>query len=143
MSDALIQDNISILCYNEQSCMHYSSVLWTWMIWSTTRFHSAAIQSKTAKLQKIVQSQSSMEQNELLRRIRDKPFWIWDQEQHKQEDLKTRGDCCFNHIVGLPRMDGKTEKPMFDYEKLLYDSLLIPEFYNLSQHTFSFCSFSF
>ena len=86
-------------------------------------------------LQKLVQSQSSPERNELLHRLRNKPFWIWDQKQHRQEDIKTKGDCCFNHIIGLPRKDNK-EKPMFDYEKLLYDSLLSLKFYNPLQHAF-------
>ena len=57
------------------------------------------------------------------------------QDKHRREDIKTKGDCCFNLIIGLPRKDGKAEKPMFDYEKLLYDSLLIPGFYN-PLHTF-------
>ena len=56
-------------------------------------------------------------------------------KQHKQEDIKTKGDCRFNHIIGLPRKDG-IEKSIFDYEKLLYDSLQIPEFYNSSKHNF-------
>jgi hypothetical protein len=86
-------------------------------------------------LQKLVQSQSSPGQSELLQRLRDKPFWIWNSKQHKQEDIKTKGDCCFNHIIDLPRKDG-IEKSIFDYEKLLYDSLLIPEFYNPSKHNF-------
>jgi hypothetical protein len=86
-------------------------------------------------LQKLVHSQSSTEQSQLLQRLRDKPFWLWDQSKHRQEDMKTKGDCCFNHIVGLPKKDNQ-EKPMFDYQKLLYDSLLIPDFYNSLQHTF-------
>ena len=86
-------------------------------------------------LQKLVQSQSGPEQNELLMRLGDKPFWIWDAKRHKQEDVKTKGDCCFNHIIGLPRKDG-IEKSIFDYEKLLYDSLLIPGFYNPLEHSF-------
>jgi hypothetical protein len=76
-------------------------------------------------LQKLVQSQSGPEQNQLLQSLRDKPFWIWDQQQHIMEDIKTKGNCCFNHIIGLPLKD-KVEKPLFDYEKLLYDSLLSP-----------------
>jgi hypothetical protein len=45
-------------------------------------------------------------------------------KKHKQEeDIKTKGACCFNHIVGLPRKDG-IEKPLFDYEWLLYRALL-------------------
>jgi Terminase RNaseH-like domain len=86
-------------------------------------------------LQKLVQSQSGVEQNELLQRLKDKPFWIWNEKQHKREDIKTRGKCCFNHVIGLPRKDG-VEKPLFDYEKQLYDSLLIPDPYNPMQHTF-------
>ena len=75
-------------------------------------------------LQKLVQSQSGVEQNQLFQRLRDKPFWIWDLKRHKQEDIKTKGDCCFNHVIGLPLKDG-IEKSIFDYEKLLFDSLLI------------------
>ena len=86
-------------------------------------------------LQKLVQSQSGPEQSQLLQRLIHKPFWIWDPQQHKQGDIKTKGDCCFNHIIGLPRKDG-IEKSIFDYEKLLYDSLLLPKFYNPSKHNF-------
>jgi hypothetical protein len=84
-------------------------------------------------LQKLVQSQYGHDQSKMLSRLKDKPFWIWEPKQHKQEDIKTKGDCCFNHIISMPRKDG-TEKSIFDYEKLLYDSLLIPEFYNYSKH---------
>ena len=72
-------------------------------------------------LQRLVQSQSGPEQSQLLQRLRDRPFWIWNPKQHKQEDIKTKGDCCFNHIIDLPRKDG-IEKSIFD-EKLLYDRL--------------------
>ena len=58
-------------------------------------------------LQKLVshsqqQEQQQRQQNILFERLRGKPFWIWDVEEHKQEDIKTNGDCCFNHIIGLP-----------------------------------------
>jgi hypothetical protein len=33
------------------------------------------------------------------------------------------------HIIGLPRKDGK-EMPLFDYEKLLYNALLLPGYLN-------------
>ena len=75
------------------------------------------------------QSQSSSKQFQLIERLRDKPFWIWNKEEHKQQDIKTNGDCCFNHIIGLPSKE-KAEKPIFDYEKTLYDALFIPKFYN-------------
>jgi hypothetical protein len=42
-------------------------------------------------LQKLVQSQSDPQQSDLLRRLRDKPFWIWNPKLHKQEDIKTKG----------------------------------------------------
>ena len=69
-------------------------------------------------LQKLVQSQTSLEQPQLLHRLRDKPFWIWDRDLHREEDIRTKGDCCFNHIIGLPMKD-KAEMPLFDYEKLM------------------------
>ena len=42
------------------------------------------------------------------------------------EDIKTKGNCCFNHIVGLPKKNNM-EKPIFDHEKLLYDYILLPD----------------
>ena len=51
------------------------------------------------------------------------PFWIWDKDQHRQQAQATNGNCCFNHVVGLPQKD-KREFPLFDYEKILYDSLM-------------------
>jgi hypothetical protein len=68
-------------------------------------------------------------------RLKNKPFWIWDQQQHKKIDIETNGDCCFNHIIGLPKKE-REEKPIFDYQKLLYDSLLIPNINNSFQHDF-------
>jgi hypothetical protein len=55
--------------------------------------------------------------------LQDKPFWIWDKQVHLRLAIETNQQCCFNHIVGLPVKDNK-EYPMFDYEKLIYDSLL-------------------
>jgi late competence protein required for DNA uptake (superfamily II DNA/RNA helicase) len=42
---------------------------------------------------------------------------------------ETNGHCCFNHIVGLPVKD-KIEHPIYDYEKILYDSLLTINMYH-------------
>jgi hypothetical protein len=30
--------------------------------------------------------------DELFERLHNKPFWIWDKEQHKFEDIRTKGD---------------------------------------------------
>jgi hypothetical protein len=62
-------------------------------------------------LQKVIESQVGPGHSQQLQRQKDKPSWIWDPTQHKQEDIKTKGDCCFNHIIGSPRKDG-IEKPI-------------------------------
>jgi hypothetical protein len=77
----------------------------------------------------------TQQQSKALERFHDKPFWIWDIEEHKLEDIRTDGECCFNHIVGLP-VKGKLEKPIFDYEKILYDNLLDYEHCNILTHNF-------
>jgi hypothetical protein len=67
-------------------------------------------------LQKLVrdsQQQENIRSKELFQRLQNKPFWIWDKQQHKQEDIRTDGDCCFNHIIGLPQKDG-IDKPLYD-----------------------------
>jgi hypothetical protein len=33
-------------------------------------------------------------QSKLFERLYNKPFWIWDQKQHREEDINTNGDCC-------------------------------------------------
>ena len=87
-------------------------------------------------LHKLVsQSQQQNKSKELFERLKDKPFWIWDKQQHKQEDIRTDGDCCFNHIIGLPTKEG-IEKAIFDYEKILYYALLDNESCNTLNHAF-------
>jgi len=44
-----------------------------------------------------------------------KPFWIWDKTKHDNEYTKTNGNCCFNHMIGLPMKNGIAH-PMYDYE---------------------------
>jgi hypothetical protein len=68
-------------------------------------------------------SQLQEQQNRFFEKLKNKPFWIWDIEEHKQEDLRTNGDCCFNHIIGLPSKD-TVDKPLYDYEKIIFDSLV-------------------
>jgi hypothetical protein len=75
-------------------------------------------------LQKLVsQQQRESTRKVLFQRLQNKPFWIWDVEEHKQEDIRTNGDCCFNHIIGLPQKDGN-DKPLYDYEEIIFDSLV-------------------
>ena len=56
-------------------------------------------------------------------RLKDKPFWIWNIQEHKRQNIITNGDCCFNHIIGLSQKDGIT-KPIFDYQKF-YSILVV------------------
>lgn len=75
-------------------------------------------------LQKLVQSQAGPYAKiaEGLGKMQGKPFWIWDPKQHKQEDIRTKGDCCFNHMIGLPQKDGH-DMPLLPYQRTLFDSL--------------------
>ena len=60
--------------------------------------------------------------DQVLEALRDKPFWFWDVESHRLEDARTSGNCCLNHIIGLPKKSG-LEKPLFDYERTVIDIL--------------------
>jgi hypothetical protein len=78
-------------------------------------------------LQKLVsKSQQENTRKELFQRLQGKPFWIWN-KQHKLEDIITNGDCCFNHIIGLPQKDA-VDKPLYDYEKIIFNSLIVSQF---------------
>src|ERR1051325_9971723 len=57
-------------------------------------------------------------------RLHNKPFWIWNIVEHKRQDIITNGNCCFNHIIGLPQKDGN-DKPLYDHEETIFDSLVI------------------
>lgn len=75
-------------------------------------------------LQRLVsQQQKENSRKELFARLQEKPFWVWDKQQHKHEDIRTDGDCCFNHIIGLPQKDGN-DKPLYDYEGIIFDTLV-------------------
>jgi hypothetical protein len=68
-------------------------------------------------------SLTTVQQTKLFEKLLNKPFWIWNIEEHKLEDIRTSGDCCFNHIIGLPQKDG-SDNPLYDYEKVIFDSLI-------------------
>jgi Terminase RNaseH-like domain len=74
-------------------------------------------------LKKKVSLEATQQQSRLFERLQNKPFWIWNIEEHKQEDIKTNGDCCFNHIIGLPSKD-TVDKPLYDYEQIIFDCLI-------------------
>jgi hypothetical protein len=72
------------------------------------------------ELKKRVNLETTAQQSRILERLQNKPFWIWNIEEHRQEDIKTNGECCFNHIIGLPLRNGM-DKPLYDYEKIILD----------------------
>ncbi len=74
-------------------------------------------------LKKRVSLETTQQQYKLTERLHNKPFWIWNIADHKQEDIIANGDCCFNHIIGLPQKDGD-DKPLYDYEQIIFDSLI-------------------
>jgi hypothetical protein len=51
--------------------------------------------------------------------LHNKPFWTWNSEEYRQEDINTNGDCCFNHIIGLAEKNG-VDKPLYDYVKIIF-----------------------
>jgi hypothetical protein len=73
-------------------------------------------------LQKLVQSNGQNLKVDLQVKLQGKPFWIFDKEQHRQEDIRTKGQCCFWHIIGCPKKNGNP-MPVLPYQKILYDAL--------------------
>ena len=79
-------------------------------------------------LARIIGLQNSQIQsfNLKLERLKGLPFWIWKDNEikHRKKYVLTNGNCCFNHVIGLPK-NNKTgqENPLFDYQQLIYNSL--------------------
>ena len=75
-------------------------------------------------LQKAIQSQAQQSDIDinLQAKLQSLPLWIFDKEQHKQQDLKTRSNCCFWHVIGLPQKDGH-DMPVLPYQRTLYEAL--------------------
>jgi hypothetical protein len=71
-------------------------------------------------LKKRVSLEVAQQQSSAFKRLQNKPFWIWNIEEHRQADIGTNGDCCFNHIIGLPQKAGN-DKPLYDYEGIIFD----------------------
>jgi hypothetical protein len=65
--------------------------------------------------QRVIESQPSSDHNQL-QKLRGKAFWYWDQRRHTEKDRVFKGDCCMQHIIGLPKKDGK-EMPLFRLSK--------------------------
>lgn len=88
-------------------------------------------------LQRIIQEHESSANDsavmqDLMDELRDRPFYIWSKDKHKAASsslAESKGYCCFNHIIGLPKKDGK-EFPLFDYENIVYKALTQDSYLN-------------
>jgi hypothetical protein len=71
---------------------------------------------------------------DLQRRIRDRPFYIWSSIKHKEAsnpNNEIKGWCCFNHIIGLPQKNG-IPQPLWNYQDMIYRALMLPGYLNSS-----------
>ena len=82
------------------------------------------------------QLQQQQQRHDAFSIFHGKEFWIWDIEEHKRAYSKTHGHCCFNHIIGLPQKNG-IDNPLYDYEKIIYDSLIMMDDKNNNKHLWS------
>ena len=71
----------------------------------------------------LYQQETPRQNYKLFERLKGKSFWIRNSSKHKQEAIRTNGDCCFNHIIGLPDKNNE-EKPFYDYERIIFDFLI-------------------
>lgn len=91
-------------------------------------------------LQRIVLSsedtaEDSAAMKQLLKHTRDKRFWwIGNASEHTRRYKFSNGNCCFNHIIGLPKKNGE-EKGFFDYQYSIYKALFTPSFINFRAPT--------
>jgi hypothetical protein len=74
---------------------------------------------KTSRIQALAADPKA---STLYDRLRGKPFYLWNEAGHTQQDLALEGNCCFNHIMGLPTKQGK-KHPLYDYEQQIFDAL--------------------
>jgi hypothetical protein len=52
------------------------------------------------------------QQQKLFERLQNKPFWTWDVEEHKQEDIRANGDCCLTILLACHRKMEMTNHSM-------------------------------
>jgi hypothetical protein len=90
-------------------------------------------------LQRIVLSQDgniagSKEMQDLQKKLKDRPFYIWNSTKHKSASNpygELKGRCCFNHIIGLPQKNG-IPQPLWDYQDQIFRALMFPGYLNSS-----------
>ena len=91
------------------------------------------LQKLTEQYETATTASSDTMQN-LLKRLRNRPFYIWSTDKHKAAAKPTsefKGNCCFQHIIsaGPPKKNG-VPQPFWDYQKMIYYALTIPNYVN-------------
>jgi hypothetical protein len=72
--------------------------------------------------------QSDYNLQTLLQKCKGKSFWLWLPGKHdramkevklgnRYAQIRPPNQCCFNHIIGLPRKNG-VEHPLYDYRRI-------------------------
>jgi hypothetical protein len=83
---------------------------------------------------------STKEMQDLIQKVRDKPFYIWGLAKHKTTGGYGK-NCCFNHIIGLPKKNG-VPQPLWNYQDQIYHALMFPDYLNRApsqeQHLYDF-----
>ena len=76
-------------------------------------------------LQKVIEEHESTNDSaamqDLLNKLGGKSFYLWDKSK--------RGLKSFNDIIGLPTKNG-IPQPLWDYQKMIYKALTIPNYIN-------------
>src|SRR5215207_1903848 len=80
---------------------------------------------------------NSKEMQELLKKLRDRPFYIWSNDKHRlaSDPRNTiKGRCCFNDIIGRPIKNG-IPQPLWNYQDMIYRALMFPGYINSAPTT--------
>jgi hypothetical protein len=65
---------------------------------------------------------------------RDKNEVVFSAEDVNVNEGNNNGNCCFNHIIGLPQKNG-IPQPLWSYEEMLYQALMFSGYLNSSPST--------
>ena len=62
--------------------------------------------------QQLAKLQSNTNQDNRLDVLRNKPFWIWNKQEHLKQAVESNQQCCFNYIVQMS-YQGRERVPTF------------------------------
>jgi hypothetical protein len=78
---------------------------------------------------------SNKEMEEFLKRVHQKPFWLWNKtDEHEKRRLSMKGNCCFTHIIGQPLKNGHPQ-PFWNYQFSVFRALFKDSYINFRPPT--------